>query len=76
LTEDGAGYALAMTPTARSQLTEQLLESVAKAAYEFITGPLLGNLHRVGKHLRPPLDDRHCARRGTYRVIYRIHDDS
>jgi mRNA-degrading endonuclease RelE of RelBE toxin-antitoxin system len=22
----------------------------------------------------PPLDDRHSARRGTYRVIYRIDD--
>jgi mRNA-degrading endonuclease RelE of RelBE toxin-antitoxin system len=24
--------------------------------------------------LCPPLDDRHSARRGTYRVIYRIDD--
>jgi mRNA interferase RelE/StbE len=33
---------------------------------------LLDNPQRVGKCLRPPLDDRHSARRGTYRVIYRI----
>ena len=26
------------------------------------------------ERLRPPLDDRHSARRGTYRVIYRIDD--
>jgi mRNA-degrading endonuclease RelE of RelBE toxin-antitoxin system len=45
---------------------------VAFAAYEFIVGPLLDNPHRVGKRLRPPLDDRYSARRGTYRVIYRI----
>ncbi|WP_281178974.1 type II toxin-antitoxin system RelE family toxin [Piscicoccus intestinalis] len=45
---------------------------MAFAAYEFIVGPLLDNPQRVGKRLRPPLEDRHSARRGTYRVIYRI----
>ncbi len=35
---------------------------------------LLENPHRVGKQLRPPLDDRHSALRGTYRVLYRIDD--
>jgi mRNA interferase RelE/StbE len=33
---------------------------------------LLDNPYRVGKQLRQPLDDRRSARRGTYRVIYRI----
>lgn len=65
-------YQLVISPTARRQLTEQLPESVAFAAYEFIIGPLLDNPQRVGTRLRPPLDDRHSARRGTYRVIYRI----
>lgn len=68
-------YELVVAPTARRQLAEQLAESVAFAAYEFIVGPLLGNPRRVGKRLRPPLDDRHSARRGTYRVIYRIDDE-
>ena len=76
MTADQDRYVLAITPTARRQLTEHLPEAVAAAAYEFITGPLLGNPHRVGKQLRPPLDDRHSARRGTYRVIYRIDDNS
>lgn len=67
-------YELIVAPTVRRQLAEVLSESVAFAAYEFITGPLLDNPHRVGKQLRPPLDDRHSARRGTYRVIYRIDD--
>ncbi|RBY79885.1 type II toxin-antitoxin system RelE/ParE family toxin [Geodermatophilus sp. TF02-6] len=75
MTEQAAPYDLAITPTARRQLTDNLPEAVAAAAYEFITGPLLGNPHRVGKQLRPPLEDRHSARRGTYRVIYRIDDD-
>ncbi|MGE3289148.1 MAG: type II toxin-antitoxin system RelE/ParE family toxin [Pseudonocardia sp.] len=69
-----ARYELVIAPTARRQLTEQLPEAVAFAAYEFIVGPLLDNPHRVGKQLRPPLDDRHSARRGTYRVIFRIDD--
>ena len=67
-------YVLAISPTARRQLTEHLPESVAAAAYEFIVGPLLDSPHRVGRQLRPPLDDRRSARRGTYRVIYRIDD--
>lgn len=67
-------YELVIAPTARRQLTEQLPEAVAFAAYEFVVGPLLDNPHRVGKRLRPPLDDRHSARRGTYRVIYRIDE--
>ncbi|HEY4004974.1 MAG TPA: type II toxin-antitoxin system RelE/ParE family toxin [Pseudonocardia sp.] len=48
--------------------------AVAAGAYEFIVGPLLDNPHRVGKRLHAPLADRHSARRGTYRVIYRIDD--
>jgi mRNA interferase RelE/StbE len=76
LTEHQARHVLAITPTARRQLTEHLPEAVATAAYEFIVGPLLDNPYRVGKQLRPPLDDRHSARRGTYRVIYRIDDHS
>ena len=39
---------------------------------EFIFGPLAENLHRVGKPLRFDLEGLHSARRGSYRVIYRI----
>lgn len=70
----GSRYELVVAPTARRQLAESLSESVAFAAYEFITDPLLENTQRVGKRLRAPLDDRHSARRGTYRVIYRIDE--
>lgn len=58
----------------RRALSETLPEPVAAAAYEFMTGPLLSQPHRVGKRLLPPLDDRFSARRGTYRIIYRIDD--
>jgi mRNA interferase RelE/StbE len=69
-------YTLRATPTVRRALAETLPETVAVAAFEFITGPLLENPYRVGKPLLPPLDDRYSARRGTYRVIYRIDDDA
>jgi mRNA interferase RelE/StbE len=69
-----APYTLRTTPTVRRALTETLPEAVAAAAYEFITGPLLTQPYRVGKRLLAPLDDRFSARRGTYRVIYRIDD--
>lgn len=76
MTGEETPFHLAITPTARRQLTDHLPEPVAAAAYDFIVGPLLDSPHRVGKRLRPPLDDRHSARRGTYRVIYRIDDDA
>jgi mRNA-degrading endonuclease RelE of RelBE toxin-antitoxin system len=67
-------YELRTTSTVRRVLSEMLPEAVAAAAYEFITGPLLADPHRIGKRLLPPMDDRFSARRGTYRVIYRIDD--
>jgi mRNA interferase RelE/StbE len=68
-------YVLRTTPTVRRALGEILPEAVAAAAYEFMIGPLLTEPHRVGKRLLPPLDDRMSARRGTYRIIYRVDDD-
>jgi mRNA-degrading endonuclease RelE of RelBE toxin-antitoxin system len=71
---ESSRYQLAITATARRQLAENLPTSIAFAAYEFIIGPLLENPLRVGKQLMAPLDDRHSARRGSYRVIYRIDE--
>ncbi|MGH3910300.1 MAG: type II toxin-antitoxin system RelE family toxin [Pseudonocardiaceae bacterium] len=67
-------FSLRVTPTVRRALAERLPESVAFAAFKFINGPLLDNPHRVGRRLLAPLDDRHSARRGSYRIIYRIDD--
>jgi len=67
-------YSLRTTPTVRRALAETLPGAVAAAAYEFITGPLLEQPHRLGKQLLPRLDDRFSARRGTYGIIYRIDD--
>jgi mRNA-degrading endonuclease RelE of RelBE toxin-antitoxin system len=67
-------YELRTTSTVRCALSEALPEAVAAAAYEFITGPLVREPHRAGKRLLSPMDDRFSARRGTYRIIYRIDD--
>jgi len=67
-------HELVITATARRQLAEGLPSSIAFAAYEFIVGPLLEYPQRVGRQLMSPLADPHGARRGTYRVIYRIDD--
>jgi mRNA interferase RelE/StbE len=67
-------HALRTTPTVRRAIAETLPEAVAAAALEFITGPLLEQPYRVGKRLLPPLEDRFSARRGTYRVIYRVDE--
>ena len=69
-------YALRTTPTVRRAIAETLPEAVAAAALKFITGPLLEQPYRVGKRLLPPLEDRFSARRGTYRVIYRVDQDT
>jgi mRNA interferase RelE/StbE len=50
--------------------------AVAMAVGEFITGPLLEKPYVVGKPLTNELTGYHSARRGAYRVIYRIADQS
>ena len=66
-------YAIAWTAPARRALS-RLPEKVATAAVEFLYGSLVANPHRVGKPLKLGLEGLHSARRGDYRVIYRIHD--
>ena len=67
-------YQVAWTPTAKRAL-RRLPKKVATAAIEFIYGPLATNPQRVGKGLRFDLEGLHSARRGDYRVIYRIGED-
>ena len=69
-------YTLVVTPTVRRQIGTQLPESVAAAALEFMTGPLLDNPRRLGKPLSGPFKGRFAARRGTYRVVYRIDEEA
>ncbi|WP_344449412.1 type II toxin-antitoxin system RelE/ParE family toxin [Actinocorallia aurantiaca] len=71
-------YTLSLAPSARRALVEGppkgLPFEVAAAVTEFLTGPLLENPHRVGKPLARELDGYHSARRGPYRVVYRIDE--
>ena len=67
-------YELVFTRTARRALEHELPEKVAAAAFEFIVGALRDNPRRVGKPLREPLAPLYSARRGEYRVLYRIID--
>jgi mRNA interferase RelE/StbE len=69
-------YRLRIAGPAAKALTDVLPEKVAAAAYEFITGPLLDSPRRVGKPLDPPMAPAWSARRGTYRILYRIDDTS
>ena len=67
-------YELRLSRAARRALAETLPESVAAAVWRFVSGPLLDNPHRVGRPLRFELEGYHSARRGQYRVVYRIDE--
>lgn len=68
-------YRLRLSRSARRALSETLPTQVAAAVWEFVSGPLLENPRRVGKPLRFQLEGWYAARRGQYRVIYRVLDD-
>ncbi len=72
----GEGYELVLTPPAVRAVQTGLPETVAAAVIEFMTGPLVENPRRVGKMLRRELEGIWSARRGTYRVLYRINDNT
>jgi mRNA interferase RelE/StbE len=69
----GGDFAIAWTTAARRALT-RLPEKVATAVVEFLYGSLAATPHRIGKPLKLGLEGLHSARRGDYRVIYRIDD--
>lgn len=48
--------------------------SAAFAIYEFINGPLRADPWRVPKPLHDELDGFRGARRGEYRIVFRIDD--
>lgn len=68
-------YDLVVTPPARPAIERELPESVAAAVIDFITTALVDHPQRVGKPLRGDLAGIWAARRGTYRVLYRIRQD-
>lgn len=69
-TED-TDFTVAWTTGARRALN-RLPEKVATAVAEFLYGSLASEPWRVGKPLKLGLSGLHSARRGAYRIVYRI----
>lgn len=67
-------YSVVLAPGARRALTESLPASAAFAAWEFIIGPLVEKPRLVGVPLRAPFEGLWRARRGEYRIRYRIDE--
>ena len=67
-------YRLVLMPSAIKALETKVKPSVAFALYEFMDGPLCAEPRRVGKPLTAPFEGYLSARRGAYRMIYRIED--
>lgn len=67
-------FAIAWTTASRRAVT-RLPEKVATAVVEFLYGSLAASPHRVGKPLKLSLEGLYSARRGDYRVIYRVDDE-
>lgn len=71
-------YRLSLAPAARRALTETPLKwlplAVATAVAEFVTGALIEKPYVVGKPLARELSGYRSARRGAYRVGYRVDD--
>lgn len=73
---DQPPYSIALAPGARRALAESLPPAAAFAAWEFIVGPLRQRPRTVGAPLRAPFEGLWRARRGEYRVRYRIDEES
>ena len=67
-------YDVRFMRAARRAISHRLPEPVAAAVIEFCDNALAINPHRVGKPLFGPLAGCHGARRGTYRIVYRIDE--
>ncbi len=52
----------------------RLPEGVAAAIVEFMVGPLCEEPERVGKPLQRELGGYRSARRGAYRIVYRLDE--
>jgi mRNA interferase RelE/StbE len=73
-TEVPSSYTVLFSRQARRNMHEDLPLEVAIAATETIQHAIAINPYRVGKPLDEPFDGFHSARRGTYRIIYRINE--
>jgi mRNA interferase RelE/StbE len=67
-------YTILFSRQSRRNLHEELPLDVAFAATETIEHAIAVNPYRAGKPFNEPFDGYHTARRGTYRIIYRINE--
>ena len=67
-------YIVVITAPAARAISETLPDKVAFAVIDFVLGPLAESPKRVGVPLRGSLEGVWSARRGTYRVLYRIEE--
>jgi mRNA-degrading endonuclease RelE of RelBE toxin-antitoxin system len=68
-------YEIIFAPSARRELAN-VPERVIPAIIEFVYGDLADSLRRVGKPLERELEGSFSARRGSYRILYDIDDES
>lgn len=68
-------WRLVVAPSAERSLARIPIK-VAHAIVEFMVGPLLENPYQVGKPLLRELSGYMVARRGAYRLIYRINEQT
>jgi mRNA-degrading endonuclease RelE of RelBE toxin-antitoxin system len=74
-TEPEQRYQIRFQPAARA-IAQRLPETVAAACWKFARPPSQSNPHRVGEPLLGPLAGFHGARRGTYRIVCRIEENT
>jgi mRNA interferase RelE/StbE len=67
-------YSVSLSRQGRRNIREHLPLEVAAAAMETIAGSIAVNPYRAGKPLDEPFDGFYSARRGTYRIVYRIEE--
>jgi mRNA interferase RelE/StbE len=69
-------FRVVVARSAARRLAERLPEPVAAACIEFVFGPLAVDPYRVGAPLREPFEGQRRARRGEYRIRYRIDEET
>jgi mRNA interferase RelE/StbE len=67
-------WSIEVEPSAQRSLT-RLPAKVRDAALTFIYGQLADNPRHVGKPLGRELSGLYSARRGSYRIVYRVVED-
>ncbi|WP_323672334.1 type II toxin-antitoxin system RelE/ParE family toxin [Candidatus Poriferisodalis multihospitum] len=68
-------YAVQFTAASKRHL-DRLPEGVRAAALATINGPIRENPLRAGKPLSRSLSGHRSARRGDYRIVYKVNDDA